>query len=63
MGDPLGKVTSTSDLIGEIRGFLAGFVGYVDRENRRAADKILRETVAQRYEEQWARVSELQKRL
>lgn len=63
MGDPLGKVTSTSDLIGKIRGFLAGFVGYVDRENRRAADKILRETVAQRYEEQWARVSELQKRL
>jgi len=63
MGDPFGKVTSTTDLIGKIRGFLAGFVGYVERENRRNADKVLRETVAQRYEEQWARISELQKQL
>ena len=63
MSDPLGKITEGKDLIGKIRNFVAGFVGYVDRENRREADKILRETTAQRYEEVWNRISELQRQL
>jgi hypothetical protein len=37
-----------------------GFNGYVDRTNRRAADKLLRETVANRFEELWRRLSALQ---
>jgi hypothetical protein len=61
--DPLGKITEGKDLIGKVRNFLSGFVGYVDRENRREADKLLRETIAQRYEEQWSRISELQRQL
>jgi hypothetical protein len=61
MGDPLGKITEGKDLIGKIRNFLADFIGYFDRENRREADKLLRETIAQRYEEQWGRISELQR--
>jgi hypothetical protein len=61
MSDPLGKITEGKDLIGKVRNFLAGFIGYFDRENRRAADKLLRETIAQRYEEQWGRISELQR--
>lgn len=63
VSDPLGKITEGDDLIGKVRNFLAGFVGYVDRENRREADKLLRETIAQRYEEQWNRISELQRQL
>ena len=63
MNDPLDKITAGDNLIGKVRNFLAGFVGYVDRENRREADKLLRLTVAQRFEEQWERVSELQRRL
>ena len=63
MSDPLGKITEGKDLIGKIRNFIGGFVGYVDRENRRDADKILRETTAQRYEEVWSRISELQRQL
>jgi hypothetical protein len=63
MSDPLGKVTEGKDLIGKIRNFLAGFIGYIDREGRRDADKMLRETVAERYEEQWSRISELQRQL
>ena len=63
VSDPLGKITEGEDLIGKVRNFLAGFVGYVDRENRREADKLLRETIAQRYEEQWGRISELQRQL
>lgn len=59
--DPLGKITEGKDLIGKIRNFLSEYVGYVDRENRRDADKLLRETVAKRYDEQWTRISELQK--
>ncbi len=63
MTDPLGKITEGKDLFGKIRNFLAGFVGYVERENRREADKLLRQTIGSRYEEQWARISELQRQL
>ena len=59
--DPLGKITEGKDILGKIRNFLAEYVGYFDRENRRAGDKLLRETIEKRYEEQWSRISELQK--
>jgi hypothetical protein len=59
--DPLGKVTEDKDLLGKIRGFLSGFIGYFERDQRREADMLLRETVAQRYEEQWERISSLQR--
>lgn len=61
MEDPLGKITEGEDLIGKIKNALAGFLGYVDRENRRDADKILREGIAQRVEKQWGRISEIQR--
>ncbi len=63
MTDPLSKITDQEDLLGKIRGFLSGFVGYLDRETRREADRMLRETVAQRFEQQWSRISEVQREL
>jgi len=63
MSDPLGKITEGKDFIGKLRNKLAGFLGYGDRENRREADKILREEIAKRYEEQWSRIAGLQRRL
>lgn len=63
MGDPMEKATEGKDLIGKIQNKLAGFFGYYDRERRRDADKMLRETVAERYEEQWSRISELQRQM
>jgi hypothetical protein len=63
MSDPLGKITEGKDFLGKVRNFLAGFVGYVSRENRREADKLMRESVAQRYEDQWDRISEVQRQL
>jgi hypothetical protein len=63
VGDPFGKITSGQDILGKIRNLLGKFGGYVDRDNRREADKLLRETVGRRYEEQWARISEIQKQL
>ncbi len=59
--DPLGKITEGKDILGKIRNFLAEYVGYFDRENRREGDKLLRETIVKRYDEQWARISETQK--
>lgn len=63
MDDPLSKVTEGKDLIGKIQNFVSGFVGYLDRERRRDADKILRDTIVQRYEEQWSRISDIQRQL
>lgn len=61
--DPHQKVTETGDLLGKIRSTLSGFVGYVERDQRRNSDKILREAVADRYEKEWSRLSEIQREL
>jgi len=61
MSDLMGQVTDQQDIFKKILSKVPGFNGYIERENRRSADKILREVVAQRYEEQWKRVSELQR--
>ena len=54
------KVTSQQDPFRKLASYIPGFDGYIERENRRDADKVLRNTVAQRFEEQWKRVSQLQ---
>ncbi len=60
MSDFFQKVTSQIDPFKKLVSYIPGFSGYVERQNRRDADKILRETVARRFEEQWSRVSNLQ---
>ncbi len=42
---------------------IPGFQGYRAKEHRRDADKLLRLTVAQRVDEQWRRLTELQREL
>jgi hypothetical protein len=61
MNDILNKVAGESDFIKKILSKLPGFRGYIKREDRRNADKLLRENVAIRYEEIWQRISTLQK--
>ena len=63
MTDPMEKVTEEKDLLGRLQNAVAGFVGYYDRERRRDADKMLRDTVANRYEEQWNRISSIQAKM
>lgn len=63
MSDLFDRVTSEQDIFKKILGKLPGFSGYFERENRRASDKLLREVIANRYEELWRRLSELQKEL
>ena len=61
MNDILERVTGESDFIKKNFSKLPGFRGYVEREDRRNADKLLRESIANRFENQWRRVSSLQK--
>ena len=54
------KVTNQQDPFRKLASYIPGFGGYIERENRRDADKLLRDTVARRFEEQWKRASQLQ---
>ena len=60
MSDFFEKVSSQVDPFKKLASFIPGFSGYIERQNRRDADKLLRETVARRFEEQWTRASNLQ---
>ena len=60
MSDLFDKVTGEQDLFKKLASYVPGFKGYIERQNRRAADKLLRETVADRFEELWKRASKLQ---
>jgi hypothetical protein len=63
MDDFFQKVTSMQDPFKKLASFIPGFSGYIERQNRRDADKLLRDTVARRFEEQHKRASQLQTEL
>ena len=54
------KVKSQQDPFKRLASLIPGFGGYVERQTRRDADKLLRETVARRFDEQLKRISQLQ---
>ena len=54
------NVTGQMDPLTKLISIVPGFSGYVKRENRRAADKLMREALAVRFEELWKRISNLQ---
>ena len=60
MGNLFDKVTGDQDFVKKLGSYIPGFKGYIERQNRRAADKLLRESVADRFEELWKRTSALQ---
>jgi len=61
MNDILDRVTGESNFFKKILSKLPGFKGYVEREERRNADKLLRESIALKFEAIWQRISALQK--
>ncbi len=63
MSDLFDRVTSDQDIFKKLFGKIPGFSGYIERGNRRVSDKLLRETVAAKYEEQWGRLSGFQRDL
>lgn len=60
MSDFFGRVTGDQDPIKKLLSNIPGFSGYIERVNRRSADKLLRDTVAHRFEELYKRSSRLQ---
>ena len=60
MSDFFEKVSGQNDPFKKLLSYIPGFSGYIERQNRRDADKILRDTVARRFEELWGRASNLQ---
>jgi len=61
MNDILDRISQESNFFKKILSKLPGFKGYVEREERRNADKLLRESIAQKFEAIWQRISALQK--
>jgi hypothetical protein len=60
MSDFFEKVSEQVDPFKKLGSYIPGFKGYIERQSRRDADKILRETVARRFEEHWGRASDLE---
>ena len=60
MSDLFDKISGQMDVFKKLASYLPGFKGYVERQNRRAADKLLRESIADRFEELWKRTSNIQ---
>lgn len=63
MGDIFDRVVSQQDVFKKILLKIPGFKGYFERSDRRAADKLLREMIADHYQVQWARLSGIQRDL
>jgi hypothetical protein len=63
MSDLFQQVTSSEDIFKKIFSKIPGFSGYIERANRRASDKLLRETIANHFETQWSRLSSIQRDL
>ena len=60
MTDMYQNVSGQMDPFKKLVSYIPGFSGYVERQNRRDADKLVRTTVARRFEELWKRTSNLQ---
>ncbi|HLF28172.1 MAG TPA: hypothetical protein VJG32_17720 [Anaerolineae bacterium] len=63
MGDIIGKVEGERGLLERIADKIPGFRGYLDKEKRRDADKLLRDAIAARFEAQVRRLPDLQMEL
>jgi hypothetical protein len=63
MADFYQQVAGEQDIFRKLSSYIPGFSGYVERSNRRAADKLLRETVARRFDSLYKRASALQTEL
>lgn len=61
MSDIFGRVTEEQDFFKKILSKIPGFGGYIEQGNRRNADKLLRENLANHFEAIWQRISGLQR--
>ncbi len=61
MSDLFETVKGQQDIFKKLLSYIPGFSGYIERTNRRAADKLLRDQVSMRYAELAGKASRLQK--
>ncbi len=61
MSDLFDRVTADQDIFKKIFSKVPGFSGYIERQNRRASDKLLRESIANHFEQLWQRISSIQR--
>ncbi len=61
MSDLFETVTGGQDIFKKLLSYVPGFKGYIERTNRRAADKLLRDQVALKYTELAGRGASLMK--
>jgi hypothetical protein len=54
------NVTGSMDIFKKIGSKIPGFKGYVERQNRRDSDKLIRDTIYRRFREYESRISDLQ---
>jgi len=54
------KVTNSMDIFKKLASKIPGFKGYVERQNRRDSDKLIRDTIYRRFRELEGRISDLQ---
>jgi hypothetical protein len=54
------NVTGSMDIFKKIASKIPGFKGYVERQNRRDSDKLIRDTIYRRFREHESRISDLQ---
>jgi hypothetical protein len=63
MTDLFKKITDSRGLLENLVSKIPGFSGYMNKEARRESDRLLRNTIANRYGEQLGRVRDLQTQL
>ena len=54
------NVTGSMDIFKRIGSKIPGFKGYVERQNRRDSDKLIRDSIYRRFREHESRISDLQ---
>lgn len=59
MNDFLGKIKSEQSGLEKLVSSIPGYKGYKEKEQRREADRLLRETLARQFEVQWQRIAEV----
>lgn len=63
MSDILGQIKGDKSALANLAAKIPGLGGFIERNDLRAADKLLRETLAGRVEEQRRRVNDLQQQM
>jgi hypothetical protein len=63
MSDLFDRITAQQDALKKLLAKIPGFKGYFERSDRRSADKLLRETISDKFQVQWQRLSSIQRDL